>query len=394
MSCSADLRRWSLIAPLSAALAAQAAPPPAEGGPRLDAVFAAAPARAGVPAIAWLCERFLPTLANWPDDLDPTASFAVTLDASGIRVHATAEPVPAGEVLRGALTFADPTQLLTFACDVHGGERWFVPTGLQLPAAQASLLRALDADVIDQPRTVSAPITAGHLAGGLLPEDPRAVALQLGSALCGDVTWIAWRSHDGLQVKGRSDGGLMLPAMLLAAAAADGPDAASALLLRAFGGRDGDRAEAVRQLGRDDVEADTATLCAMLSAEDEVRLCAIDALVRRGASDCLPEIVASADPRTPWSQLAAADAVLELWATATPDQREAARYALHRSSSPRMRAIDVERLEAKATSRATPPLPPDLAPDARARALMVLFVTALGLFGLWARSRLRARFAP
>ncbi|MEZ6037002.1 MAG: hypothetical protein R3F29_05945 [Planctomycetota bacterium] len=389
MSCSADLRKLA-SALLGVALGGGAAP--AQSPVRLDAVVAAAPQRVGVPAIAWLCERFLPALADWPAGLDPNGTFALTLDAEGVRVHATEVAVPASEVARGALRFGDDGPLLTFACDQKGGEQWFAPTGLQLPASFGKLLRSLDADVFDQPRTVAAPVVAGHLAGGMLAEDPRAVALQLGSALCGDVTWIAWQGADGLRVRGRSDGGLMLPAMLLATAAADGPDNASELLLRAFAGRDGDRAEAVRQLGRDDVEADTATLCAMLSAEDEVRLCAIDALVRRGATECLPEIVASANPERPWSQLAAADAVFELWPDANQDQRDATRRALLHSKSPRMQAIDVEHLDAL---RAPAPLP--LASGdigARARALMILFVTALGLFGLWARSRLRATFAP
>src|SRR5690606_24523422 len=123
--------------------------------------------------------------------------------------------------------------------------------------------------------------------------------LRLGPALCGDATWMAFHRDEHWHVFGRSDGGLIMPLVLLAISIADGAGELSSLSLRAFAARDADQAEAARQLGRTDRAIDTATLRALLRADDSVRLTAIEALVRHGAARELPAIVKAADDDKP-----------------------------------------------------------------------------------------------
>jgi hypothetical protein len=303
-------------------------------------------------------------------------------------VSPTTIALPDGIVAAGSCSFGGGPELIWHQ-DLRGNEDWYVPHDFDLPRTWRSLLHAVEADVLDTPRTVALPVLVGHLAGGLLDGDPRAELLRLGASWCGDTTWLAWRTDRHVRVRGRSDGGLMLPAVLLAIAAADGAGNPTSLALRAFAGRDADRTEATRQLGRDDRALQQETLHALLQAEDSVRLTAIDALVRHGAAEQLPDIVAAAGPERPLATLAAADAVRSLWPGASPQTRQETRAALHRSNSVRLRSIDVERLPVAPH----PDARPWSAEDTRPRALFWLSCVAAGLVGLWLRERALARAA-
>ena len=388
------LRAWGTEAALTLCLLIAGANAQTRG-PELHAAFAGSSHRGGTPAIAWLCEQFLPSLPAWPNGLDPREPFALRLTANELSMRPTDTPIPDGVVALGTFALAaERGSQLLWRCDANGSEQWYVPADFALPTHWQKLLRAIEADVLDTPRSISAPVVAGHLAGGLLEGDPRATALRLGAAQCADVTWMAWRQRDQVRVQGRSDGGLMLPLVLLAMAIADGGGEPAALALRAFAARDGDQSEAARQLGRADRDLDVDTLRALLFAPDRVRLTAIDALVRRQASAELPNIVAAADGEHPWAELAAEDALRELWPLAQPEHRQRTRAALQKSQSVTLRGIDIESLPGGHAAPGThEPTVTELARSSRAAFLMILFCTSIGLVGLWTRERVRLHLA-
>lgn len=378
---AAELRDAAIGLLLTGSSLAQAVAP----APRLDVAFAAAPQRSRLPAIAWLCATWLPTQRVWPRELDPRASFRLTLAAGELTIRAHEAPHGDDVVAAGSCTVGDGPAAL-FCCTVDGSEDWFVPVAFELPAAWRPPLEELAALALDRPRTLGTAVVVGHLAGGLADDDPRGRLLQLGASLCGDVTWLAFRTPEWIRVRGRSEGGLTLPAVLLGLANTAGRNA-NGLHLRAYAAADADRSEATRQLFRAAGDTVLPPLRAMLHADDATRLAAIDALVRRRCSDDLPAIVAAAGPDTPWATLAAADALRALWPTASPQARQRTRGALARSQSVALRAIDVEALGDAAAPLVEP------APG-RVRAMIWLALVGLGLTGLWARERARLHGAP
>lgn len=366
--------------------------------PELHAAIAASEHRNDVPAIAWLCNEFLPTLPQWPETLDPNGAFSISLSATGLQIRETEVNVPAGAVAIGTCSFstAGTSPQIVWRCDTNGREQWFVPDEFELPRRWQLLLHAIEADLIGTSRTLAVPVIIGHLAGGLLDNDPRSALLRLGPSLCGDVTWQAQRQFGQLQVCGRSDGGLMLPLTFMALAIADGGGEPSSLALRAFAARDADQAEAARQLGRSDRALDAPTLRALLHAEDEVRLTAIEALVRHEASRELPAIIRAADAQHPWATIAARDAVTRLWPVATTAERRATRSALQASDEGMLQQINVDALATKRPSMLVAPISIDSGANitgdgGRARALILLFCTSIGLLGLWSRERAMQR---
>ncbi|MEO6598030.1 MAG: hypothetical protein ABIP94_25075 [Planctomycetota bacterium] len=309
----------------------------------------------------------------------------LSVSPNGLTIRASKVSLPAHVVAAGSCAFGSASPLL-WSCADDGSEDWFVPLELRVPASFRQVLQALEADLIDEPRRLDVSVVIGHLAAAMSDGEPRADLLHLGGSLCGEVTWIAWRTQTHLRVRGRSGGGLLLPAALIALASEGSPGVTTAMSLRAFGSRDGDRSEAARQLSRTSGEA-LVTLRALLCAEDQVRFAAIDALVRLRAVEEMPRIVAAADPAKPWASLAAADAVRTLWVDASPLVRERTRVALAQSPSRTLRAIDTASL---ATKRPAPPLVEDVGDTIaleRPRSLLLLFLLAVGVHGLWRRER-------
>lgn len=370
---------------LAQSLAAQLPGTPFE----FHAVVAAAPQRGGVPAIAWFAEQWLPAHEAHGSSADLSSTFAVHGGPDGMKVAATHVEPGKNVVAAGSCRIGDSAPLL-WQCRTDGTEDWFVPSDFPLPSAWRSRLQALDADALDQPRTLATSVLAGHLAGGLAEGDPRAELLRLGASACGDLTWIAWHDGTQLRVRGRSEGGLMLPVLLLLLAD-DGRSRDDGLALRAFAARDHERDEAARQLGLSRHPHSVATLRAMLHGDDTTRLSAIDALTRRGAAEELPAIVAAADEKAPLATLAAADALQSLWADASPVARQRTRAAIARSACLDLRRIDLEALPRRV------PAPAGEAPTATADrptiALVWLSLSAFGLLGMWLRERHRAAHA-
>lgn len=349
----------------------------------VQVAFARAALRGAVPAIAWLCEQELPSRPEWPENLDADRPFAVEWTAHGLRVLPLRLPLADGIAASGACRLGDGPSLL-WQCTHDGIEDWFVPLDLVLPTAWRVLLHDLDADVLGTPRTITLSVVVGHLAGGLADGDPRAEFLQLGASQCGDVTWFAWRTTTHVRVRGRSEGGLMLPALLTLLAHSDGP-APSPLAVRAYAARDGERPEATRQLGVATAPANVETLRDLLHADDTTRLCAIDALIRRGAADELPFIVAAGEEQMPLAAMAAADALRALWIDASPLTRQQTRTALQHSDCLALRSLDLDALPRHPIP--APPAEPTL--DHRLRALVWLALLGIGMLGVWLRERRR-----
>lgn len=356
--------------------------------PTVRATFAGAAQRSAVPGIDWLCSSHLPRRPEWPAGRDPARPFAVRLGPDGLRVLGEGLALPSGVVAAGSCDLGGAECL--WSCRSDGTEDWFVPLGTALPPAWRRTLHELQADVQGEARTLDVAVVIAHVAGTLLEGDPRAELLQLGAASSGSVTWTAWTTATHLRVRGRSDGGLLLPAALLWTALADPAATAPPLLLRAFAARDGDRAEAARQCSRTPGPKTVRALSALLQADDQVAFAAVDALRRLHATEALPQIVAAARADAPWTTLAAADTLRALWAEAAPATRQATRAAVLRSDSVTVRAVDLDAL----LPGNVPPRPAERAAEAagdRVRTIVVLALLAIGLYGLWARERARLR---
>jgi hypothetical protein len=366
-----------------AAFACSAVMALAQAAPTVHVAFRAGAADTGPLAFQRLRAAWLPSQPAWPAELQPGAAFSLTLVDGALRIAPSTSELPEAVVAMASLQFDDGPAAVG-SCTADGTEDWFVPDGFTLPTPWQRRLRELQADLLDQPRCVDAAVLAGHLAGPLVDGAPRAQLAHL-AALCGEVTFVAWRADGRLRVRGRSDGGLLLPALIVAALDRDGT---ATLPLRAFAARDGDRAEAARQLLRLDGDQATRALRGLLHADDELRLAAIDAMVRRGATDELPRIVAAAAPGLPLATTAATDALRALWLDAPPDVRQRTRAALARSDNPDLRRIDLERLPHRV---ADTPAAPAADPGPRLRTLVLLLLSGACLYGIWLRQRAHQR---
>lgn len=390
-------RAFGLVISMAAGAIGQAKEPASDVvGPQLIAAIADSSHRDNVPAIQWLCQECLPKLPQWPTDLDPSDAFSISLSATNLRIQKTEVEVPVGSVAIGNWSFSTNSNApqIAFSCDENGREQWIIPDGFELPSRWRSILNTLHANDLDTPRTLSIPVIIGHLAGGLLDNDPRSALLRLGPSLCGDATWIAWYANSKTHVCGRSDGGLVLPLTFLWLAFADGVGELPSLSLRAFASRDADQAEAARQMGRGDRDLQIRTLRALLHAEDEVRLTAIESLVRHGAADELPAIICAAGKRNPLATIAARDAVFRLWPTATFSERSEARTALKQSQVGVLSELDFEDLATDRSQQVVAPFAHTTSSakwinEPRTRTMLILLCTSVGLLILWLRERAR-----
>ncbi|MCA8964721.1 MAG: hypothetical protein H6838_11085 [Planctomycetes bacterium] len=372
-------KTFALLAVLGVGIGAQQ-----PTAPVLRAVCATELAGDAAGGLAWLVGTCLRQRPDWPAALGRGQNLAVHLDADGLRLGVSATPLPAGAALAGSVTFGDGQEAL-WECAADGTEDWYLPLSVTVPAPWQELLRRLQADVTQTPRTLDLGVLIGHLTTGAPDGDPRANLLHLGAAACGDVTWTAWRTQTHLRVRGRSAGGLLLPTVLVQLAAAGAAAPIDQLPLRAYTARDGDREEATRQLVRAPAHTADEALRALLHGDDLQRLVAIDALVRRGDTTALPRIVAAATADGPLASLAACDAVRSLFERATPLDRQRTRAAIARSDDRNLRSIDVDGLLPGSRRRV-------VADDGsqRARFLVLLCLAGLALYGLWTRERCRA----
>lgn len=336
--------------------------------------FAADPGAEGPGGLVWLRHDVLAQRREWPAGQDPDAAFTLHLDRTGLRFLA-ALTLPTGAYAAGEGELPEGVAW-TFACDRDGRDEVTLRAG-GAPAQVKQLLDAFRAEIDGAPRVLDVAALVGNLTGPTLEGDDRRALLPLAAARAGELTYALSRKGDALSVAGKSDGGVFMPLFALWLAAT-GPgatavtDTLATWRLRAFSSRDGDRAEAVRQLQRAGAQG-VAGMRALLHGDEACRLAAIDGLTRLHATDELPHIVAAADGSSLLVTDAAALAVRELYADASPRVQQATLRALQASTSLRPDLIP----QPSATMSAPP----------RIRLLACMLLVTLGLFGLWQRER-------
>ena len=315
---------------------------------KVDVRLAADPGHAGPVALVWLREEVLPRLPQWPGGLDPFAGVRLEIDEHGVRCTADGA---AHDYFDATLQIRGIGRLEGH-CGRDGLERWR-GEGLSLPASRVRNLVALTGlSHHDGPVTLDTAAFVGGLWNGACTSAATELLLSLGPTECGPLTVKVLREGEQVQVVGRSDGGLLLPAALalLADLASRAPRAGDALAARskdeaqawrvlAAAARDGDREEAARQLSRHADDQSRDMLERLLQADDYTRVVAMESLIRAGAVATLPRLLEAVDPARPDTEELAE---LGLW-TLLPrlpraeQQRWLARLEQHRS--PRLRAF-------------------------------------------------------
>lgn len=368
------LLAFSLLVPASALLAQQAQP----SHPEFRLLLAADPQAAGPQGLVWFRTRFLTSQPNWPAGTDPLGPLLVEASEQGL----TTARMESGDerlYLAGELQL-DGAHRMLVACTSDGTEDWFVPAQASLPALAEHIVQTLGAAPEAHLRTLDLAAACGLLAKGMVEHDPLMPLVTLGAAHCGDVTWAWWRNPRELRVRGKSNGGLLLPALALHAASTANtkPRTGTAealhasLQLQALAGRDPSRNESIRQLVRSVPALSTEDLGSLLHTEGTTKHYAMDALSRMGDPTHLPTILAAMDPVDPVATSLAASALHELL-----------------PSAPR----EVQATVARQLQDMPQPLRDGLLQNEPAtwqvRAAVALSLLLLGLFGFWMRERMR-----
>lgn len=384
-------RSLALAPALLAMAAGTALPAQAASGATLQVLWRAGAVADAPPALAE-CLRWLATRPEWPANLPVEAAFTIQLSDHGLAIQATAETPPAGALWAGALRIGAEAPAVGEGRD-DGTEDWWIPATWQLPPAWQAALQSLGLGVGVQPRTLDAASLLGQLTGPTVEGDHNHQRLLLGSQ-CGEVTFACWQTAAHWRVRGRGEGGLLLPACLVWLQWQTADAAGRGTALRVMASRDGDQPEAARQLLHGDQASATAALRAALHGEDELRLAAITTLVRRQAAQELPRIVAAGETGAGLAVLAAQEALVELWPGASAQTRAATQRLLQRSEVPALRQF---------LGAAQPAIKPARAPEAAAEAAPSLpraqWLLALGCLGAalyiaWLRERHRRQAAP
>ena len=293
-------------------------------GPRLEARLAADPSRTGPPAWTWARELAARTLGGIDDPFD---ALLVGIDADGdIAVGVDPDAVDGAPYLRFELRVGDRTPVAG-ECDRQGHARWQVREGVvlaDLPGPVRAICSRFGYEARTGWLTLDLSTAVGNLMAAATDGDAISEALTIGASECGSVAVLARRGDDGsLAIEGNSEGGLLLPALLIAladrqsgrVAARTAPPLADDLerwLLVAASAVREEQEEAARQLGRFRDPRAVRALERLLRGEGLVRLIAMHGLVRQGATTSLGAIVAAADPRQPGTVSLAAQAVWSL----------------------------------------------------------------------------------
>lgn len=376
------------IAALACAVPVFAQDGAAGAAPVLHVAFAAERDPSAPPALSWLRADVLATRPGWPAGWTARQPFVLHATTAGLR-FLPAQPLPAGLCAAGSCTLPGGGTI-AFAVDERGREDWFADAAAS--AMLQRVLAALHVEIDGAPRVLDPAALVGNLLGAVVDGDPDRSWLPLAAAACGETTIAARRRDDGLHVRGESHGGLLLGAVAIwrAMDLAHGRSVEATLAdwqLRAFASRDGDRAEAARQLQRAGAAA-LPTLRALLRGDEACRLAAIDGLLRMEAAGELPRIVAAATAQPPLLRELAAEAVLGLWPRADAPTRAATIAALR--SDP---LVAPDRL-AGMRDRVSWPTGAGAGPPRRWREAAFWFVLAMATAGFWWRERCRLAAAP
>lgn len=274
--------------------------------PLLRVRLAADPGKSGPPGIVWVRERVLAAAADAP----AFGPLEVRIDAEQhVQIVAAAEGPPAGLYVAAELRHGGLRAQIRATAD--GIEDWEIE-GTPGAGRLTSLVRRIGLDRLRGTVTLDLPVLAGNVGGFVDEADPLATLLRLGPGECGDVTLLVQvLAPQHLRVRGRSDGGLLLPALLLVLAdlraRPDPQDLQTPLAvgehepwqMLAAAACDSWREEAAHQLARIGTAPAQDALLRLLHADDDARLAAMAALLQRGAQQALPQLLAAVDQAQP-----------------------------------------------------------------------------------------------
>lgn len=356
------------------------------------------PHRLGPPAWTWLRERVLPEVGR---GLRPEEAFdALELHLSRCHLRVLRARPPAGDYLEATIR-AGGTLLAKAQGRFDGLERWQVHAAADrhaLPGLRALVARiGLDRD--HGPLAFDVAALVGNLAGPIDPRgSPRDTALAIGPTECGELLVAVRPGARGWRVVGRSDGGLLLPALLAALADLSArprsgwrevsqPSEWDRWRLRAFAARGPARLEAIRQLALCETRAARHTLRRLLF-DDATRLVAMDALIHAGASEMLPALVAAATPEVQDTEAMAVRA-LAAWLPELDERRRTAWLRVLDDHPSRI----LRRFAADRRRRIAGTVPPRRAAPPPATSRRTAWLTALALSAMvlclaWLRARL------
>jgi hypothetical protein len=289
-----------------------------------------------VAEIAPLDSRGLPTGLRWlratlrehgGDRIAADAALRVQLGRDGGLSLSESKTVDLGDDAMRFTLELDGEAHIRGACDRRGHETWWIDPELDLEMLPAELRRLVERFGYEAATgwlTASLDAIVGNLATAMLEGDPSSEALMMGAAECGTVALLARRTKDGtLRVDGSSDGGLLLPTLLvLMADRRSGDDGAvppktitadvERWILMAASARADEQEEAARQLGRFREPRAIATLERLLHGDADLRMTAMHSLVRLRATSSISAIAAAADPKIGGSVEFAARAIWSL----------------------------------------------------------------------------------
>lgn len=280
------------------------------------------PQRQGPTAWTWLRRYAIPRLSE--DQRDPFRELSIHWTPSGVRM--TAGTRTADHYAHGTIRWRGKS-IVDFSCSSSGHETWRCAGGSEVPVRVRSLAESLGLGV-GGVQTFDLATLIAHLAE-VIPHDDslRTLLLTSGAAECGDVQFAVSNRSRQLAVRGQSHGGLILPAIIVAAATMDSPNQIDEPLelterdkwqVLAFAARHDTRLEAAAQLARLGDPAAIETLERLLWTEDATRASAMEGLIRAGATDSLQQVVAAAHSDLPATEGLARAALYNLGATTHP----------------------------------------------------------------------------
>jgi hypothetical protein len=360
---------------------------PGAGQPLVGVRLAADPAGIGPPALVWLRDH-LRTEVPWPPGCAPRDAVCIDF-APGLR-PAVRPAAPSGDDDRAYATVEVrfSGHALVGSCDWTGLEVLRGPWSATAAEPLAGLLSALHLAARVEPVSIDVSALVGNLAGAIDPTDPDGAWLPLAAAECGELVCRLQRAGGAFVVRGRSNGGLTLPAILVAAALrqAPPPGEIERWVRLGFTTTDDHREEAALHLARFPGARSRDTLARLLEAGDHTRVRAMESIVRHGDPAGLAAIVQAADPDVGDSVEMAEAALWSLFGRLDEGQRAALADALGSHPAPALRAFPSAW---RAGDSPAPGHPPRAAPrgsgapdDGVRRAVLAALLVACAVLGV------------
>lgn len=306
----------------------------------LEIQLAADPQGNGPPAISWVRDAYLPRTSGWPHARSPRDSVGLRITADGVELTTPELPQLGDSYAVGRIDLGGGSWF-DLRCDFDGYEEL---RGRIVDAPRVRrMLRLLRLDLHSGPLELDVGSLIGASIAARDESNPTDQLLGVGAAECGNLTLAVERSGSSLRLRGRSAGGLTLPALLWWLAdsrhttPADTQEEAWRTL--AICARDASREEAARQLAIHRGPGATDMLERMLLTDDFTRVVAMHALLNRGSLASLPAMLGATQPGDRASE-ELARAALDRWLPHTPvTQRASILGGLTRHASPQLQSF-------------------------------------------------------